>query len=98
VGSSASWESTPLVGLIAGNLGWRVSYLFVGLLILATNVPLILFVTKDSPQSIGLLPDGDKPEDIVEVEYAVAPFLPKMLIHHHPKTGLEGKFSLDATG
>jgi MFS family permease len=55
---------TPLLGLIAGNLGWRASYLFVGLLVLAINVPLILFVAKDSPQSIGLLPDGDKPEDM----------------------------------
>jgi 2-methylcitrate dehydratase PrpD len=35
------------------------------------------------------------PDDIVEVDCAVAPFLPQMLIHHHPKTGLEGKFSLE---
>jgi sugar phosphate permease len=55
---------TPLVGFIAENLGWRASYLFVGSLVLAVNVPLILFVTKDSPQVMGLLPDGDKPEDI----------------------------------
>jgi 2-methylcitrate dehydratase PrpD len=36
-----------------------------------------------------------KPEDIVSVECDVAPFLPQMLIHHQPKTGLEGKFSLE---
>jgi len=36
-----------------------------------------------------------KPEDVVEVDCAVAPFLPQMLIHHHPRTGLEGKFSLE---
>jgi len=35
------------------------------------------------------------PKDIAEVDCAVAPFLPQMLIHHHPKTGLEGKFSLE---
>ncbi len=35
------------------------------------------------------------PDEIVEVDCAVAPFLPQMLIHHHPKTGLEGKFSLE---
>jgi sugar phosphate permease len=56
---------TPLLGLIAGNLGWRASYFFVGFMVLAINVPLILFVVKDNPQSIGLLPDGDKPEDMV---------------------------------
>jgi 2-methylcitrate dehydratase PrpD len=35
------------------------------------------------------------PDDIVEVDCAIAPYLPQMLIHHHPKTGLEGKFSLE---
>jgi MFS family permease len=53
---------SPLVGLIAQNFGWQATYLFAGSLILVVNVPLILFVAKDSPQSMGLLPDGDKPE------------------------------------
>jgi 2-methylcitrate dehydratase PrpD len=35
------------------------------------------------------------PKDIAGVDCAVAPYLPHMLIHHHPKTGLEGKFSLE---
>jgi 2-methylcitrate dehydratase PrpD len=35
------------------------------------------------------------PKDIAGVNCAVAPYLPRMLIHHHPKTGLEGKFSLE---
>jgi sugar phosphate permease len=54
----------PLVGIIAQNLGWRVTYLFAGLLVLVFNVPLILFVLRDSPESMGLLPDGDKSEEI----------------------------------
>jgi sugar phosphate permease len=55
----------PLSGLIAENFGWQPTYFFAGSLLLALNVPLILFVLKDSPKSMGLLPDGDKPEEIV---------------------------------
>ena len=51
----------PLVGIIAQNYGWQATYLFAGSLVLAVNVPLILFVLKDRPESMGLLPDGDKP-------------------------------------
>jgi sugar phosphate permease len=54
----------PLVGIIAQNFGWRATYLFAGSLILAINVPLILFVFKDNPESMGLLPDGDKSKEI----------------------------------
>ena len=54
----------PLVGIIAQNFGWRATYLFAGSLVLAINVPLILFVLKDSPESMGLLPDGDKSKEI----------------------------------
>ena len=51
----------PLVGIIAQNYGWQATYLFAGSLVLAVNVPLILFVLKDRPESMGLLPNGDKP-------------------------------------
>ena len=33
--------------------------------------------------------------EIVEVECTTGPQRPKVLIHHHPKTGLEAKFSLE---
>ena len=54
----------PLVAIIAQNYGWQATYLFAGLLILVVNVPLILFVLKDSPESMGLLPDGDKSKEM----------------------------------
>jgi sugar phosphate permease len=53
----------PLVGIIAQNYGWRATYLFSGLLVLCLNVPMVLFVLKDSPESMGLLPDGVAPEE-----------------------------------
>ena len=63
-GSVGSMVIQPLVGIIDQNFGWRATYLFAGSLVLAINVPLILFVLKDSPESMGLLPDGDKPKEI----------------------------------
>jgi 2-methylcitrate dehydratase PrpD len=38
---------------------------------------------------------GIKADDIAEVELGVSPFENQLLIHHRPKTGLEGKFSLE---
>jgi sugar phosphate permease len=58
----------PLVGILAQNYGWQATYIFAGLLVLIVNVPLILFVLKDRPESMGLLPDGDKPGNIVSLE------------------------------
>ena len=46
----------PLVGIIAQNYGWQATYLFAGSLVLAVNVPLILFVLKDRPESMGYYP------------------------------------------
>ena len=60
-GGIGSIAIQPLVGIIAQNYGWQATYLFAGSLILAVNVPLILFVLKERPESMGLLPDGDKP-------------------------------------
>jgi predicted MFS family arabinose efflux permease len=62
---------TPLVALIADSLGWRASYFFLGFLVLAINTPLILFVLKDTPRSVNLLPDGDKPDDPIDHTKAI---------------------------
>ena len=40
---------------------------------------------------------GLNSEDIAEVELGINPFVSQVLIHHRPKTGLEGKFSLEYT-
>ena len=36
-----------------------------------------------------------EPQEIAEVELGVSPFVRQVLIHHHPRTSLEGKFSLE---
>lgn len=40
---------------------------------------------------------GVKSEDIAEVELATSPYEGQVVIHHRPKSGLEGKFSLEYT-
>jgi sugar phosphate permease len=62
-GSIGSMALSPLVAMIAENFGWQATYIFYGALTLAVSVPLILFVLKDTPQSLGLLPDGATPEE-----------------------------------
>jgi len=62
VGFSSSILLSPLIGLIAQNFGWQATYVFAGSFVLVVSVPLILFVAKDSPESLGLLPDGEVPE------------------------------------
>ncbi len=50
---------TPIVGLIQLHLGWRATFLFAGLVTLVITLPLIIFVLKDKPEQMGLLPDGN---------------------------------------
>jgi MFS family permease len=39
-------------------LGWRSTYMVIGLLVLVVSVPVVAFFLKESPEEMGLLPDG----------------------------------------
>jgi len=56
---------TPLVGIIVENFGWRMAYIFNGLIVLAIGIPLAL-VLRTRPEDKGLLPDGDRPSEMME--------------------------------
>ena len=62
---------TPLLALVVVSAGWRVGALVSGGLILAIAIPAGLFV-RSTPESMGLLPDGDKPETIDAIERSTA--------------------------
>ena len=49
---------TPTVAIIVLNLGWRTASIISGVAIIAVVIPLSLVVRR-SPESVGLLPDGD---------------------------------------
>ncbi len=48
-----------LGGAIIPAFGWQAGYLTLGLLASATTIPLTLFIIREKPQDLGLLPDGD---------------------------------------
>ena len=51
---------TPLLALAVQHWGWRSGAILAGTLFLLIGIPLGLFV-RPSPESMGLLPDGDQP-------------------------------------
>ena len=51
---------TPVVGSITAYMGWKASYLFIGLLVWILAIPMVLFVIKESPSKLGLVPDGEE--------------------------------------
>ena len=52
---------TPIVAVMVVAYGWRNSAVMLGVFVLATALPLSLLIRR-SPESMGLMPDGDRPE------------------------------------
>ena len=57
IGSGAILMPALAQRLIA-MLGWRSTFMVIGLLVLVISVPIVAFFLKESPQEVGLLPDG----------------------------------------
>ena len=49
----------PLAALLIGGLGWRATFLIMGLVVIAVGLPVAAFVVRQHPRDSGLLPDGD---------------------------------------
>jgi sugar phosphate permease len=81
-GGIGSIALQPVVGIIAQNYGWQATYIFAGALVLIVNVPLILFVLKDRPELMGLLPDGDNPGQTPARENTKIPAQPRVKIQN----------------
>jgi MFS family permease len=54
----------PVLAVLINALGWRDAWLWMGIGTIAIMLPLSLMV-RTSPESVGLLPDGDRPGDLV---------------------------------
>ena len=48
----------PVVAWLIITVGWRTTYALIGVFVLVGMLPLCLFVVRDSPESMGLGPDG----------------------------------------
>jgi MFS family permease len=57
----------PILSVIVQAWGWRWGAAIAGILFLVVGVPLSLTIRR-SPESMGLLPDGDKPVDSVSAQ------------------------------
>jgi MFS family permease len=49
----------PLLAWLIATLGWRHTYVVIGGAVLLLMLPLCIFVVRDTPESMGLGPDGD---------------------------------------
>jgi len=54
----------PIVMWCILRFGWRASYMILGVASLVITLPLALFVLRDSPEDIGLHPDGKAPAPV----------------------------------
>lgn len=52
---------TPAGGFVLEHFGWRNTYLFLALISWVLVLPPLLWIMKDKPQELGLLPDGAPP-------------------------------------
>jgi MFS family permease len=50
----------PMVTWLVLSVGWRATFLVLAVGVLVVKLPLCLLVVRDSPESIGLAPDGDR--------------------------------------
>jgi MFS family permease len=48
----------PVAMWLVINVGWRGTYVFLGIAVVLVMVPLALWVVRESPESMGLTPDG----------------------------------------
>ena len=48
----------PVVAWLILTVGWRMTYGLIGVFVLVVMLPLCLFVVRDSPEAMGLAPDG----------------------------------------
>ncbi len=49
----------PLIGYFIETYGWRTSYQYVGIIIMVITCPIVFFLLKPTPESMGLKPFGE---------------------------------------
>ena len=52
-----------LAQFLVDSVGWRQAYLALGLMTVAVSIPIVALLLRDSPEAMGLEPDGHPPTD-----------------------------------
>jgi sugar phosphate permease len=68
IGNGAAYAMPLIIAAISSALGFRTALVILGVAVLVVGIPLAM-VIRDRPESVGLLPDGDRPP----VGYAAPP-------------------------
>ncbi|MDD4860064.1 MAG: MFS transporter [Dehalococcoidales bacterium] len=65
---AAAFVLMPVIGsYLMPNFGWRLTYVFLGLVTWVLVIPLAILIVKARPEDMGLLPDGAiQPEKIIQ--------------------------------
>ena len=64
IGAGGLIMPTVVGGLLIPVLGWRITFLIIGFLPILLLVPLALFIIRERPEDIGLLPDNAKKQPL----------------------------------
>jgi len=57
--SVVAFITPPLAQALIATVGWRQAYVFLGLLVIGITIPVVGLFLKETPQRMGLLPDGE---------------------------------------
>ncbi|HUE82486.1 MAG TPA: MFS transporter [Pyrinomonadaceae bacterium] len=64
IGIGISTFIMPLLAhYLVASFGWRAAYMLLGLLVVVVTIPVAGLFLKETPQSMGLMPDGEKKEE-----------------------------------
>jgi len=56
--SAGGMIMNPINALLLQKFGWRDSYLILGIVVMLSSIPLVLFIIRTRPSEMNLLPDG----------------------------------------
>ena len=54
----------PIIGILIASFGWRSSWGILGILLIIIMIPSVYIFMRRQPEDIGLLPDGDEPSPL----------------------------------
>ena len=62
-----------LAHFLITSFGWRTAYMLLGLLVIVVTVPVVWLFLKETPQSVGLMPDGENKADVMSGRKGMGP-------------------------